>query len=113
MASVAAVLHEPSLISSLEDELVPAAAAGSIFAPERCGGNDDDDADDECLEDGELLNGEPGGGRGVDFTSKVGLGGSERMNGAAAHLLYIAVHRHTCQIAPFPLIGDAGAVFLD
>jgi len=108
MASVAAVLHEPSLISSLEDELVPAAAAGSIFAPERC----DDDADDECLEDGELLNGEPGGGRGVDFTSKVGLGGSERMNGAAAHLLYSGASTHVSD-RTFSTYCDAGAVFLD
>ncbi|KAJ3600284.1 hypothetical protein NHX12_031270 [Muraenolepis orangiensis] len=69
MASMTAI-HEPGLSPAskmpLADDLVPA----SIFAPERgCGGID---ADDECPEDGELFNGEPGD-RGVDFTSKLAL----------------------------------------
>ncbi|XP_078140722.1 GTP-binding protein 1 isoform X2 [Centroberyx gerrardi] len=68
MASMAAA-HEPSISPGsipLAEALVPA----SIFAPDRggCG----DDAGDECFEDGDMFNGEPGD-RGVDFTSKLAL----------------------------------------
>ncbi|KAA8584991.1 hypothetical protein FQN60_003685 [Etheostoma spectabile] len=68
MASIAAA-HEPGFSPCsipLADALVPA----SIFAPDRgeCG----DEADDECFEDGDMINGEPEG-RGVDFTNKLAL----------------------------------------
>ncbi|XP_036797363.1 GTP-binding protein 1 isoform X1 [Oncorhynchus mykiss] len=69
MASLAA--HEPNIspnsIPVLADALMPA----SIFAPDG-GGCGDHDAGEECLEDGDLFNGETGD-LGIDFTSKVAL----------------------------------------
>ncbi|XP_042174508.1 GTP-binding protein 1 isoform X1 [Oncorhynchus tshawytscha] len=69
MASLAA--HEPNIspnsIPVLADALMPA----SIFAPDG-GGFGDHDAGEECLEDGDLFNGETGD-LGIDFTSKVAL----------------------------------------
>lgn len=50
--------------AALADALVPA----SIFAPDRGGCGDEDG--DECVEDGDMMNGEPQE-RGVDFSSKV------------------------------------------
>ena len=50
----------------LSDDLLP----DSIFAPERSDGGID--TDQERLEDGDPLNGEPGD-RGLDLSSKVGL----------------------------------------
>lgn len=69
MASIAAA-HEPGISPGsipLADALVPA----SIFAPDRGGCGDEDE--DECFEDGDMINGEPEG-RGVDFTNKVKKG---------------------------------------
>ena len=69
MASIAAA-HEPGLTPcaiALADALVPA----SIFAPDR--GGCEDDAGDECFDDGDMFNGEPED-RPVDFTNKVGPG---------------------------------------
>ncbi|XP_031158287.1 GTP-binding protein 1 isoform X2 [Sander lucioperca] len=68
MASIAAA-HEPGISPGsipLADALVPA----SIFAPDRGGCGDEDE--DECFEDGDMINGEPEG-RGVDFTNKLAL----------------------------------------
>uniref|UniRef100_A0A8C7KVD7 GTP-binding protein 1 n=1 Tax=Oncorhynchus kisutch TaxID=8019 RepID=A0A8C7KVD7_ONCKI len=69
MASLAA--HEPNIspnaIPVLADALMPA----SIFAPDG-GGCGDHDAGEECLEDGDLFNGETGD-LGIDFTSKLAL----------------------------------------
>lgn len=66
MASIAA--PEPGLSAALADALVPA----SIFAPDRGGGFGDEDGD-ECLEDGDMMNGSRTEER-LDFTSKVARG---------------------------------------
>ncbi|KAK1878117.1 GTP-binding protein 1 [Dissostichus eleginoides] len=68
MASIAAA-HEPGLTPcaiALADALVPA----SIFAPDR--GGCEDDAGDECFDDGDMFNGESED-RPVDFTNKLAL----------------------------------------
>ncbi|XP_063045097.1 GTP-binding protein 1 isoform X2 [Engraulis encrasicolus] len=67
MASIAAA-SEPSIgtVPMLTESPVPA----SIFAPDQ--GCEEDDAGEDCFDDGEPFNGE-GGDHGVDFSSKLAL----------------------------------------
>jgi hypothetical protein len=67
MASLAA--HEPKISPNSTPVLADALMPASIFAPDG-GGCGDHDAGEECLEDGDLFNGETGD-LGIDFTSKV------------------------------------------
>lgn len=66
MSSTAVTESGVNCVQMPNDSMVPA----SMFAPagRGCG----DDADDECFEDGEAINGEVGD-HGLDFSSKVGL----------------------------------------